>query len=227
MSRDPLKNDEYFDKFLSYENERISKFSKVLNELPLDDSDRLKQCEKYLSTFCKNKLCALYSRGYPKDSIRVAFTDYIRHVQQSSIDSYADMVDILSLAILLDANKADLYHILETPSFDDVLVLILKDYIKNKSLTPLAGNLQYPSLYKEFVDVFYNASLELSSQKLLQFTSNHWYGLNTEAWWYDSHKSPNNTYVGYWCWLAAAIIKIKGMDVKYFSGCNYIPIDLI
>jgi hypothetical protein len=53
---------------------------------------------------------------------------------------------------------------------------------------------------------------------------NLWYSTCEEFSWFDTHKSKENVYMGYWSWLAAAIIKKKGIKVEKMK---YVPLEFI
>ena len=44
---------------------------------------------------------------------------------------------------------------------------------------------------------------------------------------YGLHKNVHDLYVGYWCFIAAAIVKIKDLDDSTFRDNKYYPKDLI
>ncbi|MEY8356764.1 PoNe immunity protein domain-containing protein [Lachnospiraceae bacterium 54-53] len=227
MSRDSLKSKEYFDNYISYEDHRITKFTDVLNKLPAEESEKIRQCKQYLSTFYKNKLSAMYSAGYDKSSIKSIAEQYLTYSEQSGIGAYSDMVDALSLAIVFDFSPDMLKHTLENPMFDDALVLFLKGMIKNKPVYSGEVKLIYPEQYELFLEILSDSDLSAAEEKVVRFIEHQWYPLNKDMAWFDSHKNPNDVYSGYWCWLAAAIIKIKKMDKGKFVSCKYIPLDLL
>jgi len=39
--------------------------------------------------------------------------------------------------------------------------------------------------------------------------------------------NPYNTYVGYWCFAAAAIVKLKNLDDSSFRDNDYYPKDML
>ncbi|MGB3468117.1 MAG: PoNe immunity protein domain-containing protein [Cyclobacteriaceae bacterium] len=62
-------------------------------------------------------------------------------------------------------------------------------------------------------------------QKLVEkFLTNEWYIGHKDASWYDSHKG--DTYIGYWCFEAAAVTCIKGLDDSSYRDHPYYPKDL-
>jgi hypothetical protein len=65
---------------------------------------------------------------------------------------------------------------------------------------------------------------KIKKNEFIEFMDNQWYDTCKDCSFYDSHKNDQKTYTGYWCWLAAAIIKMK--SIKDISG-KYIPVEVI
>jgi hypothetical protein len=58
-------------------------------------------------------------------------------------------------------------------------------------------------------------------------SDNSVYDSNKESAWYDSHKSKQDTYVGYWCFEGLALAVALGLEANRLRGLKYIPEDLI
>ena len=222
MLRDNLKGQKYFEEYISYETSRIKKFAEVLKEI--DDTEKASQCKIYIAGFYKNKLIAMYSAGYSIEDMKGIFNEYIEYI--SAIDSYSELVDLLSLAILFNYDKPLPDIIMNNGQYDDALVRLLKGYFKNKKTDISSEDLKYPEVYAKYLDILSNES-EDAAKQLTQFLNDEWYSLNKDMAWYDSHKNDNNIYNGYWCWLGAAICQIKQIPKELLDNCKYLPIDLI
>ncbi|RNC86850.1 MAG: DUF1911 domain-containing protein [Winogradskyella sp.] len=44
---------------------------------------------------------------------------------------------------------------------------------------------------------------------------------------YNQHAKSNGNYVGYWCFVVAAIVKIKDLDDSSFKNSKYYPKDML
>jgi hypothetical protein len=44
--------------------------------------------------------------------------------------------------------------------------------------------------------------------------------------WYNSHKSKNDTYCGYWAFETGALVKILGLNDEELKDVPYYPYDL-
>lgn len=225
MLRDKNKDKKYFESFLLYETERINKFEKMLERL--ETSDKIEQCKCFIANFYKNKMIAEYSVGYDKKEIRNTFDLYMKNITVSVYDSYADMIDILALSILLDYDGKELSDIMVKSRFDDVLMKILIKYIRSGKIEMGNEKLAFPEQYSIYIEILNCDDVQSASEKLRNFVNDNWYELNKDMPWYNSHNKDSDTYAGYWCWIGAAIAKMKSIPLSDLSECNYIPVDLI
>lgn len=225
MVRDSIKDKKYFEEFIDYQNTRIKKFTDILNTLKTNKSDENKviQCTIILAIFIKDKIVAMYSYGYSKDDIKTEFDKYIEYLLVTGIASYNEMVDFLSLAILLDCTAEQVEKFMSIKQFDDSLVLMLKNYLMEKKIVKFDAQLEYETDSEIFVQ-YLNSDCE--EKEVLEYIENNWYESNSEAPWYDSHNNNNDIYVGYWCWVGAAVLKIKEVSL-IVADCKYLPSDLL
>lgn len=54
-----------------------------------------------------------------------------------------------------------------------------------------------------------------------------WYDKHSDAYWYNSHLSPNDTYCGYWCFEIAALVKIFKINDTKLRDNQYYPYNLV
>lgn len=221
MSRAQFMNDQYFEEYINSQKQRIVKFSKVLESLDPTDQKKIVQCKAYLVEFNKNLLSAEYSAGRSKEQIKRTFTEYLSLLKDVPISSYADMVDALALAILYDCSESDIAAILNETKFDDALTRKMKDYILSGAYSTCKASLEYESHYQVF-DEYLNGELDL--KEFLKYMENGWYNSCTDFAFFDAHKNIENVYTGYWCWLAAAVLKMNAVTEVVSS---YIPVELL
>ena len=103
-----------------------------------------------------------------------------------------------------------------------IIDLKLNDYIVNFLMRCINENwslssqsLVFPGFYeplKEIIDSFDDLSNDTISRKILSYLNDFWYSSNSEEAWYDSHKSKDNLYYGYWCYEIGAVVKALGMN---------------
>jgi hypothetical protein len=219
MKRAQYKDELYFDEYIFSQEERIEKFKKVLESLNKTDEDKIKQCKNYLSGFYLDLINAKYSLGLQKDVINIDVNELFNYVCE--VDSYNDMVNYLSLAIIFDINQKKIKNIMQCDKYDDKLIYELKRHVFRENNQYEKTPLKYPDHYKIFCDFIDN---KIMKSEFIEFMDNQWYDTCKECSFYDSHKNDKRTYTGYWCWLAAAIIKMK--SIKDISGI-YIPTEVI
>lgn len=218
MTRDDIKDKAYFDAYIEGEEKRIAKFKGVFDKA--SDGGKKNQCAGYIASFLKNKLTAQYSRGDSKEDIRATFCEYLKYAGKSKIDSYSDYVDILSLSIIFDVNADKLEGIRKETAKEDALVSCLYSYIAKKRIPENGSSkLAFPEVYSVFYASLVGGKDEV--QTMLSFIKKGWYESCKDVYWYDSHKSKEDIYAGYWCWLGAAVLKTKGFSCKFFK---YLPV---
>ena len=218
MLRDWIKTEEYFEKYISYQKERIRKFTEALSQSDEKDSSRIIQCNMFLANYYKDLFVAEYSYGAMQEELTSIFLKYTEVLKVAGIRSYSDMVDLLSIGILLDC-QIDKDWLSEVKQFDDALTINLKRVLNKENVREHSdsGELKYPKYYKIFLDYLYN---KITLPQLEDYVLNEWYKESSELSWYDSHLSKENVFVGYWCWVAAAVVKGKGETV---GVSKYIP----
>lgn len=225
MSREKYKNDKYFEEYIEYEKSRVLKFTKVLESLKNSDVFKVKQCERYIATFEKNIFTALYSYGAKREELKEEFFKYLEAVENCGISDYSEMIDALSLSILVDVPADKLQGILENQLFEDSLSRGLKEYIQTGKMTISNDNLKFENHYKVFWR-YLKTDGDISTDDFIDYVNRKWYSSCKEMSWYDSHTNKENVYAGYWCWLAAALLKVKNVDLNGYD-MEYIPVELI
>ena len=221
MNRDSLRSKDYFNKYIEGQRVRIEKFKDALTKLDGNNEAKVKQCKRILANLFRDIFVASYSNGLSKEELRSFFLEYCNFVKESSVDSYGEMVDILSIGILLDCQEA-IGWINRVEAYEDSLSKGLKAYLfGHKSGNSFASNLKYPDYYRAFADFLDGVT---STSGFLNYAADEWYDSSVDMAWYNSHLKKEDIYVGYWCWLAAAALKMKGCSL---ARARYVPSDLI
>lgn len=222
MSREFYKDDRYFEDYIICQNKRIEKFTDTLNKLGEGDSAKAAQCQRYLANFYRDLMSAKYSIGASRQEVQKFYMKYLEAVRNSAIADYAEMVNMLSLAILLDASIENIEYVLKNTTYDaDALVSVLKNILQKNDLSTNSDDLLFPEIYEVFYQYIRG---NVDKGKFLKYMEEEWYDSCKDFSWYDSHKSNENIYVGYWAWLAGAVLKINKVVV---TDRRYIPCDLL
>lgn len=67
----------------------------------------------------------------------------------------------------------------------------------------------------------------IAQNELKFFLEEEWYPSFLGTPIHNQHLNSHNTYVGYWCFVSAAIVKIKELDDSSFRDNQYYPKDLL
>lgn len=221
MDRESLRSKDYYKKYIVDQKKRIDKFKDALEKIDENDGTKVNQCNRILANLYKDLFVAGYSYGLSKGELMGSFVEYSYFVKKSSIDGYGEMIDILSIGILLDCQE-EIEWINDIESYEDSLTKGLKVYLfGHRSGNSFASNLKYPDYYQAFADFLDGA---ISTSDFLNYVADEWYDSSVDMAWYNRHLSKEDIYVGYWCWLAAAVLKIKECAL---SCIKYVPSDLI
>lgn len=102
---------------------------------------------------------------------------------------------------------------------EDKLLLLLASYIKGGEII-WEGDFCLPDVYGSL------GGLERSenNEKIMIDYLKVWYNNHKSASWYDSDKSKNDTYVGYWSFESAAIVKILNVDETDIRISDFYPV---
>lgn len=128
---------------------------------------------------------------------------------------------MFSMAILLGKQDIDI----SAPYLEDSLLDSLKSY-NNSHMVAIVDNakLAFPKIFQEF---FQCVQGELDEEALKSYIDKKWYPSNRGEAWYDADKRSKGTYCGYWCFVGAAVAKIRGFGAEDFVDCIYFPVDLL
>jgi len=206
MSRAQFMDDAYFEEYISTQQNRIVKFSETLQSIDNSQYDKIIQCKKYLIVLYKNLLSAEYSAGKEKKQLQETFLKYLKLQNEVTVSNYAELTDTLALTILFECPETECSNLLATSQFEDSLTKKLKEYVRTGRYTIQNGTLNYPEHYQIFED-YLNQDVHL--QNFIDYMEYQWYSSCQNFSFYDAHKSNAKVYIGYWCWLAAAILKMN------------------
>ncbi|MFH6985241.1 PoNe immunity protein domain-containing protein [Marinoscillum luteum] len=144
------------------------------------------------------------------------------------------MLWMLSLGYLLDVSNEE---------FKKLVEVIDQDKVKDKLYEfIISAKLEDRKFIEEesYRDVFYIRDIfsklrdatqvhdQMEAASLIKgFLNKDWYKGHKDAGWYNSHQSRYDTYSGYWCFEAAAVTCIMGLDDSSYRDQQYYPKDLV
>ncbi len=257
MVRDTIKDKSYFDDFILKKNELINKnINKYKNDLIKKDriqsvinftiglyknmliakysrgddmfsgsiaNDYNRTVDLIYDNWEENQGKFIYSEG--KETIIL---------NQYTLSMYLSTTEFLSLGILINEDNEKLKKLMD---------IIIKDNVKDSLLNFLMQYLDnnIPDVTKESYKKFFHINERLgrlktiiketdkntAEKELKYFLENEWYASFKGTPLYDLHNNRHNIYAGYWCFVAAAIVKIKGLDDSSFRDNKYYPKDML
>jgi len=253
--RDELKDEEYFKKCIQNNVNSINKLINKLDskEVPFDRVPIVKQSIAY-SFF--SKLNAKYSIGenpnnlindlsicidlmnesWVNNSAKVNIDGEDEYLDQYYASTYVQMLQILSLGYLLNIADKDFQKLVKIIDRDNVCDKLFEFIIKKKSTD---RKQKCPEQYDSKLSVILKVYDKLRKATMLtekaeaaklikQFLENDWSQLLIK---YDCITGPKeskyNLYSGLWCFEAAAVVKIMGLDDSSFIDNQYYPKDLV
>lgn len=222
--RDTIKNKEYFIECISYEKDRINKFTQALESIGIENIKGRNSALTYLANFNKNLFKLSYSIGNSVEDIYSYYKKWIEYYSEvcSENDSLYDIIDLFSISVFYEKRKDEfipyLIKIINNLKLDDGLLNLCLQFLGLEFKGSKESKLSY-----------LNNLLDNSENKteILGDILKDWYKFHQEAYWYDSHKLKNDTYCGYWCFDLGAIAKIFNLNDKELEGHKYYPYDLV
>lgn len=231
--RDKIKDANYFEKFISFEKERIEKWdnrvAKVISERGEDES--VKKVRASQVRYSYNLLIAEYSSGVPVDEIQESYKKTVGYMVSGweAEGGYVQIVWILSIGIMLEINDEEfnkLVALVDRDNLQDYVVdYLIASRVKERKIS---NKLEFDNPYKAILNLTKSGKLEAEKQ-LKNYLEKDWYKGHgfIDTYWYNNHKSKEDTYFGYWSFESGAIVKIMGLDDSSFKENQYYPSDLV
>ena len=255
--RDKIKNELYFHNYLKQSYNRLSiRYDKLLNGQIKPEREKIVKKDMALSY--KNILIAKYSLGVDMftEEIQVEYKKMITllsenweenygklvvfskgvtvYLDQYTFSNYVDMIEIISLGILIGAPIEDfilLSNIIDQDKIKDFLMEYLLRYkIKDRFEITTENDEEYFRINERFSrlkGVINHEDKNIAKIELKLFLENDWEKAFSDSPLFKAHLSPYDIYVGYWCFMSAAIVKVKGLDDNEFRNNRYYHNDLI
>ena len=221
--RDIIKSQEYFDECITYEKNNINEFSQVLASLEPENVRGRYNGLMIIANFNKNLFKLLYSVGDSIEDIYIYYKEWIKLYSEicTKDDSMYDIIDMFSIAVFYEKRKED---------FAEYLIAIVKklnldDGMINACLRYLGFDFKdNKNSILSYLNELLNGENKVEN---LMRVIKKWYSFHKDASWYDTHKSKNNTYRGYWCVELGAIAKIFKLNDEKLKNQQYYPYDLV
>jgi hypothetical protein len=175
------------------------------------------------------KVIDYLKEGWSEDVVKLNYEGKIHN--QYTLSAYDQMLWMFSLGYLLDIPNEDFQKLVDVIDRDQVKDFLFEFIIraKVKDRKPITeesyeyGWILFGKLRKAIIET----DKPKAAQLVKEFITRDWYKEYKHTGWYNSHKSPHDSYFGYWSFETAAVVKIMGLDDSSFIDCPYYPKDLV
>lgn len=235
--REPLLTEAYFDKDIrqltDYIHKRLNNMATYQNQAMA----RFQVMRYYFSL-----TSSMYSRGYAIDEVREVFINFIeawealleadtsnqyRVSLKDDIGTYVEALGLIARAYLLKLKPTFIVRLLGCIDSNGQDLLFERFVTAGKlPITRKPGfKLLYPKTYKTLLDALDAPTAE--QPLLVQQFLKGWYKSIKNVGWHDAHKGPDGGgFMGYWCWEAAGVAYVFGIDDATVRDLPYYPKDL-
>lgn len=232
--RDLRKNEEYFSKYINYQNQRIAKFEtlleKTINEKGMEFKG-VRTGQLALLNFYLDKINALYSAGKPIEEIKRLYPSILEYFMQiwNKDGSYSNLLKVLSLSVLLNIPTRDMQELIslvKSEKVDDNVINLMLHYMDN-TLDVIVGTFPSFEPYNFLGIVVNNDGSKQALSLLKEYLENKWYRCHSDTGWHNSHQGDKEIYNGYWSFEAGAIAKILKLNDEELKDLSYYPYDMV
>ena len=220
MIRDKRKDKKYFDAYIAYQADRISKKTEKLSAAQGDDS-KGERINKSLINYKVDMLIAQFSVGADAKSLEKYLKDAVNTAIDMQKVDYESVLVLMSISIMLSDNES-----------------IKKISEKHKTLISEDKLLNFMSVFVESGKLFWNGKFIVpevfdglenlcdssDKERILLDYLYEWYDNRKDASWYESDQRSKDTYVGYWSFESAALAKIFSISESKLKQNIFYPI---
>lgn len=240
--RDNLKTIEHYEEEIYFAKDSIDEYKEKIDSLysdikngisrfQNDNQDIIRGIYKLSIRHGFNKICAMYSAGFPVEDLVSDFEYTVMCMEKSREKTikYDYVLWAISLGILLETDKNNmrvLAEVVEKQNIEDVLIYYLL-YASDIGWEKVTNKYYYKIPYskiKEFIDITGN-DRENDSKKMKEYIEKEWFKGYYGPGWKNVHKEYG--YVGFWSFETAALCKILELDDKDLENNNHYPYDLV
>jgi hypothetical protein len=237
--RDSRKNIEYFQSYFEEHQPRLQKFLAAF-EAATDDPLRRFRASTVSFNIALNIAVARYSSGEELEDVASAFKyslkllgnlvssakPVIDFVRSEYAGGYDERYRLLAMCLSLGIDREEVSTAIEYIDLFKEGDLIWSIFARHLGYTPATSSqsLIWPSAYAELAQAL--SSPPATATTHLRAFLDSWYANMAITSWHDSHRRDTQVYVGYWCFEAAAAVKILNLDRRDFEHNPFYPRDL-
>lgn len=235
--RDSIKTETYFQNIL--EDNLFDRESALSRLKKYNDDEPIRKCSLTIFFNLLDKIKLSYSTGEAINNLKEIYLEALPFMEKGwhkndidfqgyySVDQYWDILTLLSIGYVLNIEKEQLdkqialRKVVKAPDF---LLDTLCNAIQNKPL-PTQKEVMLGNTYSSLWEVLQAPTKEEATKLLHKHLKSDWYKKSQAHSWHGSHN--RNSYVGYWSFESAALVKLLGLDDSTFKGLKYYPYDLL
>lgn len=231
--RDNRKDEKYFEELIHRTENDIEIFEsliyQVIDERGKDD-EGVKNGYNILINSYIAQINLLYSAGRELETIKEKLERFLKfYCEMWDMQyGYIELVRVLSLVVLFDID-VKFIKILEdkinSEGLNDFLVDFLLKYVDGEWQNT-SDEFVFKGIYDD-LQVVIESNINSVPELLRVYLEEKWYSNHSSSAWYDSHKSRNDVYYGYWSYEAGAIAKIMHINDVELKQVSYYPYDLV
>ncbi|MBF0787321.1 MULTISPECIES: PoNe immunity protein domain-containing protein [unclassified Streptococcus] len=225
MIRDKLKDNNYFDLYLSNQIEDLAYYEKTLYQIEASKEKVIKSLKNTIFRISVEILIARYSKG---DNLAVIKEEYINCIPKFKA-AFSEIIDtnsvqFIALGTLLNIDLSE----------DEELLSLIEQYDISYSLVEIFVNKNTDidvRLYKDikrfrpWIAEFYNKPDE--REAIISKQLSNWYRSQRSSYFFGYDKEEEPFYFGYWALEIAALVKVLNIPDDSFSDHKYYPYDLV
>ena len=230
--RDRMKDEHYFNSIISKEKKSIVMFENAVKTTILSKGELDRGTRNGYSILINSydkEINLMYSIGEELEEIKSVYKKLLFYYSKmwNRQYGYIELIKVLSLAVLFEIDKSEICELEEKllyEEFDDYLANVLIKRI-DSTWNMCGVNFEF-NIYDCLKQLLENEK-DVACENLKSYLQKEWYEIHRECAWYDSHKSKNNVYYGYWSFEAGAIAKILNINDENLKNTPYYPYDLV
>ena len=243
MVRDSLREKQYFDEGVAFDQACLDRDLASLHDLP-KPSGKAGRGNRLIRQ-ATHILIQRYGRGDPISDLHGSVEQILKlmEINQNLLASLELDKDVRKMYTSL--NLGTLYHALcclalmralNFPQQDiaEALSLIghagddaLLDHIAHAfgdSARPIAAESLYPKIYNGLLDII--AAEPAARAGLLKKYVDGWYKKMKPVYWHNTHNAAEGAYLGYWCFEAVLVAMLWSIDDSALQGHPNYPSDV-
>jgi hypothetical protein len=227
--RDIQKNTTYFTSFILKNEARVKKFEDAIRDGGLPD-DRIKSLKRQIFYSKLHIFIASYSRGDELSQMRSIFFEIIDFMQKGwdAQGGYVSLLWMLSVGVMLDIDQECLDAIINIKEENKISDGLLDSIIAFKRQNyPVSEKVIFPRPYQKIFQLINEDDNSNSLAQLINYVEKEWYKGHSDSYWFNSHKSQNNTYFGYWSFESGVVAKILNLNDTKLKNVVYYPYDMV